>query len=236
MAALRWLQRELVHGHRFARQQGFVHLQVVGLHQPTVCGHPVTFRQQQTVACHDVTGRDQPCLAITQHTSLGLCELAQGLNGGLGLAFLVKTQHQHGQHENRQRQTFCQVAQQHVKQCRRDEQSEHGLAQHVRQASPHGATSALLDLIGTILGQLLVGLGCRQALCDGMVIWCHGAVCEAWGLQILMQVKSGGGGGLFVIPKGHARAHVFAHPRPRRQHEPQNSGISGPHSAAGGGH
>ena len=197
VAARQWIQCALVHGHRFPSQKGFVHLEVVGLEQPPVCGHPVAFRQQQSVSRNDFAGRYLLHLPIPQHSGLCLRELAQSLDGRLGPAFLVEAQPQHGQHKHRQRQSFGQIAQQHVQQRRCDQQSEHGLAQRVGQTPPQGATRALRHLVGAILCQPCAGLGCCQPLGGVMVVrWvmsCHGhrPVCEHSAMQVLTAVNAG---------------------------------------------
>ncbi len=91
--------RGLVHRHRLAGQCGLVGLQVDGLDQPRVGGHPVTGAQHDDIARDDFACRDLAFHAITQHAGHRRGHLAQCLDRPFG-AILLNQAEQHGEDDD----------------------------------------------------------------------------------------------------------------------------------------
>ena len=80
--------RVLRHRRGLPGEERFIHHEVGGLAQKSVCRHTVTFAQQSDVATHDLTPGDALQLAIAHHCGTRTRQLAQGRQRPFGAPLL----------------------------------------------------------------------------------------------------------------------------------------------------
>ena len=104
----------LFYRHRFAAEHGFVRHHIAAAQEGGIRGHPVALGQHQHIARHHGAARHGLGFAVAQHLGLRAGELAQGLHGVFGFAFLVERERHHHHHQPEQNAALLPVAQQSV--------------------------------------------------------------------------------------------------------------------------
>ena len=149
--------------HGFAAQQRFVDLEVDGLQQARVRGHPVALGEEDDVTHHQFAGGQQARAAIAQRACTWAPQFAQGLQRAFGLLFLVDRQADHRQHRQCEQQGFPGVAQHQVERGGGQQEQQHRFAHHAEHDRPVRTPFGLRQGIGAIAQVARAGLHRRQA-------------------------------------------------------------------------
>ncbi len=166
----------LAHRNRFAGQQRLIHRQVDAGRKDGVGRNAVALLDRERVAPDYLAAGDALDHAVTDDPGAGAGKVPQRLQGVLGLAFLIKGDaHDHAD-KQQQQQGLLEIAQEEIKNARRDQQDEHGLAHDVegdvQNPAPRGRGNLVVTLRGQPLGSFLLGNAryrsyvCSYVLCS----------------------------------------------------------------------
>jgi len=144
--------RALAHGHRLAGQQRFVDAQAGRFGEHHVGGHALAFGDQHQVAGHQIERGDSLHPAVADDARLGRGQIAQGIERPLASAFLVDHESDRDEREERQQQTFAQVADGQVDAGGQQQEIEHGLRCDAAQRLQQAVRVAAADLVASDLG------------------------------------------------------------------------------------
>ena len=156
--------RVLVAGQGFAGQHRLIGPQALGVQDAQIGGHLVARGQQHHIARHQGLGIHHRPHAAAQHRGLQRQHAPDGIERGLGLAFLQKANQRIDEHRPQQHARIQPVPQRG---------GDHGGHQHhvnqdvvklQQQPQPHRAFALLRQAIGAVRGQALGGLGGSESV------------------------------------------------------------------------
>ena len=153
----------LCNGRRLARQQRFIHPQVVGRQQPGIGRHSVAFAEHQQVTPHHLDTGDALRPAVADHQRARAGQVAQGGQRPLGAQPLPEADQRREQHEGQQHQRLAHITQQQVQATCGEQALEHRLARHLAQQPQGRAPARRGQGFGAVGLQAACGFGGAQA-------------------------------------------------------------------------
>src|SRR5262249_42885249 len=97
----------------------------------SIGGDAVAFRQYQEVAAHHCAAGNAPPGSVAYDQRAWASEIAERREGALRLALLIERDPGHQEYEPQQDQRFLQITKDDVDRPARQEEEEHGFAQHI---------------------------------------------------------------------------------------------------------
>jgi hypothetical protein len=123
----------------------------------------VALAQHQDVAAHHLTAGDAEFLAVADDEGTRRRQIAQGLQGPLGLALLGQGDADDHEDESKQEQGLRQVAQYQVDTPGDQQHEEHGLGHHLAHDGEEGLGGTAGQQVGTLRRQAALGFGLAEA-------------------------------------------------------------------------
>src|SRR6185369_7548326 len=149
----------LAHRYRFPRQQRFIGLKIVGLHQYGVGGNAIAFGEDDQNAARDLAARDPSARAVADHQRTGTGEVAQCLQHSLGPRFLDDGDRDRHHRETEQDERFFQVSEEEIDKTATEQESEHRFAQNLENDAQRRTP--------VLAGQFVVSFNPQPLLCFG---------------------------------------------------------------------
>ena len=177
----------LGHGHGFACEGRFIHLQLRNLDQPQVGRDLVARLQQHDVAGHQLSSGQDLHHAAAQHGGVCRRQLAQRSHGLVGAPGLHKADDGVEHYDDEDHQRVGDFAHQPRYDGRAQQHQHHEVLELVGQQTPPGAVLRFSQLIGAMGGAAAQGLVGMQA-CVGVDTM---GLCNGFGG---VQVRCGGWG------------------------------------------
>ncbi len=152
-----------LHRRGFAGQQRLVALQIDGLGQADIGGHPVARLEQHQIARHQIARRDAAARAIADHHGMGLLERFEGVGGAAGRIFLGRADDAIDQQHRGDEQRILEIAQGQRDDRRRQQDVDQRVEELAQEHPRQRGRAALRQRIGAIGDQALAGLRLAQA-------------------------------------------------------------------------
>ena len=158
----------LLHGHGFARERRFVHLQIGRLDQPRVGRHLVARVQQNEVSWHELARRNVDLLTVADHRDRGRGHSPQCFDRAFRSVLLYEAQHHSEQHDHGDGDGLDAVSDKGGD-CSRDQQDDdQDILQLSQQNGPRRDTMSGLQLVRAISSESTLNFDFGQALRGGV--------------------------------------------------------------------